>query len=315
MDIFKNRSIKYKLIIISLLTTGIVLLIASASLITNEFLLFRRSLIDDITVQARITGDNSAASLDFDDQKTAGEILSALKASTNIVHAVIYNKEGKVFAVYRREDVRETFFSPPDLPVEDSYHFTRKYLNVFQKIVSHDNVVGTIYIQSDLSRLVVALTRYGATVAVIIVVSLSIAFLILSRLQLTITRPIAMLRQVTSRIAQEDFSARAAADSRDEIGQLAVSFNKMVDDLQTSRLELVAARDYTENIMGSMLDTLIVVNTDRTIKTVNHAALAILGYTRDELVNKPIDLILPEVESLFDNTGITDQQRPALLLM
>lgn len=46
-----------------------------------------------------------------------------------------------------------------------------------------------------------------------------------------ITRPILALTQTTAAIAQGDFSRRLETDSRDEIGKLAESFNRMQDDL------------------------------------------------------------------------------------
>jgi HAMP domain-containing protein len=62
-------------------------------------------------------------------------------------------------------------------------------------------------------------------------------------------------------------------ESKNEIGQLAISFNRMADDLQKSTV----SKSYVDDILQSMMDTLIVINPDTTIQTVNQAMLNLLG--------------------------------------
>ena len=71
-------------------------------------------------------------------------------------------------------------------------------------------------------------------------------------------------------------------------------------DANNRQLEaLINAKDYTENILESMRDVLLVVNAEGTIETVNHFATRILGYTRKELVGKQVDDILLHTESIL----------------
>ena len=58
----------------------------------------------------------------------------------------------------------------------------------------------------------------------------------------TLTRPINVLTKATWKAAQGDFAQRLTSTSRDEVGQLARSFNKMADSLQHSRNELEFAQ-------------------------------------------------------------------------
>jgi len=54
------------------------------------------------------------------------------------------------------------------------------------------------------------------------------------------------------------------------------------------------SKQYVENIIHSMADTLIVVELDpqSRIKTINHATTTLLGYTEEELIGKPVSVIL-----------------------
>ncbi|MFH0787071.1 MAG: PAS domain S-box protein, partial [Pseudomonadota bacterium] len=73
----------------------------------------------------------------------------------------------------------------------------------------------------------------------------------------------------------------------DELEKLAQAFDNRAE-------QLVKAGDYVEDIIQTMPDTLVVVNPDSTIRTVNQAVLDLLGYEEQELVGKPLTLILEE---------------------
>jgi len=94
----------------------------------------------------------------------------------------------------------------------------------------------------------------------------------------------------TQQIAKGDFSQRV-----DFMGDFSKAFNSMVIDLDDHRKELT---EYTESIIKSMADTLIVLNLETKIKTINKAALDLLGYREEELIGKQIATIIKE-EDLF----------------
>lgn len=59
-------------------------------------------------------------------------------------------------------------------------------------------------------------------------------------------------------------------------------------------LALVEAKAYTDNIILSMADILMVINPDATIHTVNHALCEMLGYPEDELTGASLEMVLAE---------------------
>ncbi|OHB52962.1 MAG: hypothetical protein A2Y12_09880 [Planctomycetes bacterium GWF2_42_9] len=54
-----------------------------------------------------------------------------------------------------------------------------------------------------------------------------------------ITKPVAKLLKTTSAIESGDFTQRVSVESRDELGQLAVAFNKMTENLQNTTTSMV----------------------------------------------------------------------------
>ncbi len=77
--------------------------------------------------------------------------------------------------------------------------------------------------------------------------------------------------------------------------------------LYEAKVELEKAKDYTDNIIKSMADTLIVVDPDGTIETINQTTLDLLGYQENELIGKSINIIFGEEKTLLsEGSGLDD---------
>src|SRR5207244_12867141 len=94
------------LIRMTILTSSRALLLSWASFLIYDLISFRSLLTQDLSTQAEIIGYNSAAAMAFRDQTAATATLSALTAKGDIVGAVLYGPNGKMFARYfRREEI------------------------------------------------------------------------------------------------------------------------------------------------------------------------------------------------------------------
>lgn len=133
--------------------------------------------------------------------------------------------------------------------------------------------------------------------------------LVLTRL---ITVPLGNLANVAKEIERDNFSARAEVSAGDEIGELAKSFNRMADELEKSRGEMLFAKAYVENVVNSMADALIVVDLGAQIQTVNQAACQLLGYEKEEFLGKSVSLIAIE-ERIFKDTELKKLARKGVL--
>ncbi len=109
-----------------------------------------------------------------------------------------------------------------------------------------------------------------------------------------ILKPIKYLEETAGRIASGDLSAKAEINTGDEFEDLAETFNSMTETINKSRNELLETHNYTDNILRSMANILIVVNPDRTIRTVNRAAIELLGYPEEELIGRQAGSIILE---------------------
>lgn len=92
--------------------------------------------------------------------------------------------------------------------------------------------------------------------------------------------------------------------SKDEISKVIASYNNLVSHLEKTMI----SKDYVDNILKSMADTLVVASPSGRITEINQAALDLLGYQREELVEKEVEKILLEKEgtkrALFESSRL-----------
>jgi HD-GYP domain-containing protein (c-di-GMP phosphodiesterase class II) len=261
MDLIRKGSIRQKLMRISMLTTCVALLLTSVLLITNEVIAFRQSLIERMGVTAKIIGTNSTAALTFNDQKTAEETLSALKSGKNITCAVLFNRKGDVLAQYNRDgsagDCRRQAVGP------EGYHLGIHHLDILQRIQFDNESIGTLYIQSDLTELYRLIGWYSVTVFMVILLSIAIAFALMSRLQKIITKPLSEMADVMNTISGEkNYSVRVAVQSQDEVGILGEGFNEMLSQIQNRDTELELHRTHLQDLVTQRTEELARTNID-----------------------------------------------------
>jgi len=126
---------------------------------------------------------------------------------------------------------------------------------------------------------------FGMAVAVVVFLITTVLVTVLAN---RITSPLVELREGASKVAQGDLDFQIRVRARDEIGELADSFNEMTKDLKKTTV----SRNYLDDILGSMIDTLVVVDTERIIQSVNPALLELLGYKESDLIGEPFSKLL-----------------------
>lgn len=101
-------------------------------------------------------------------------------------------------------------------------------------------------------------------------------------------RPLERVTTSVKRIAAGHREELLELSSDDEIGALVAAFNTMTTRLQ----QTTVSRDYVDGIVESMHDALLTVSRTGIILSANQAACTLLGYRKDELVDRPVSLIL-----------------------
>ncbi|HHO75187.1 MAG TPA: response regulator [Deltaproteobacteria bacterium] len=270
MNFFHDLSINRKITAIIMFISGIVLLLSFAALITTDLLLYRSSMIKNISTLADIIGTNSTAALIFNDQDAAEEILEALSVEQNIVHATIYTIEGSLFASYHKgnpedkathhESDQDALNMPP-ASIEEGFYFDKDHFTLYKRIILDKESIGTVHLHSTLNEYYYRMRLYMGIGAVIMLASILLAFILSSRLQHIISEPILNLARTMNLISREKrYSLRAEKRGNDELGSLIDGFNEMLSLIQARDEELEKHSDHLENLVEIRTSELSKIN-------------------------------------------------------
>ncbi|MFH1217289.1 MAG: sensor domain-containing diguanylate cyclase [Pseudomonadota bacterium] len=110
--------------------------------------------------------------------------------------------------------------------------------------------------------------------------------------KLTLINPLAHIKDAVRAFGrgQRSFPVLEAMDAEDDIGELGAAIITMTKDLVSTTV----SKAYVDSILHNMNDSLIVTSLDFHIRSVNRAALDLLGYKHDELIGRHINTFLRE---------------------
>ena len=244
MRFLKDISIKQKLIVINLLTTGVALVIACMLFIQFERFTLRNNMIKELSVLSQIISNNSTAAIAFDDIATGEEILSALSVKKFISSACLYDKEQHIFATYQKPGEPYPF---PVRPGPLGNRFVDGHLIVVNSIELDNEMIGYIYLSYDLKESNERLQFYISIVVLVFLLASIVAFLITAKLQSIISAPVINLSRVAKDVSyKRDYSVRAVRQSQDEIGLLIDAFNNMLIQIQERDQALIKDQETLE---------------------------------------------------------------------
>jgi len=245
MSLSPAYSIRNRITELVLLTCGAAVLVSCSVFAVYDIVSTRKGLAQDVKLVAQITGSNSTAALSFDDPQSASEVLASLRAQPHIVEACIYRADGTVFAKYVRDGSAGAFVPPP--VSSPSLKYVSAFLEIFQEIQLQGDVVGTIYVKSDLLEVSARMVHFAWMILGVLLLSLLVVYLSAVRLQRLISEPILDLARTTFSVStRKDFSLRVTKRNNDEIGFLFDRFNEMLGQIQERDLALQQAREGLE---------------------------------------------------------------------
>jgi diguanylate cyclase (GGDEF)-like protein/PAS domain S-box-containing protein len=259
MKAFNEWSIRRKLLGLFLMMSLVTAVAVALPMAVFDFLGIRRAMTADVAMLADVLARNSTAALTFRDVTAAEEILEALRAEPSITAACIYDADAQPFAKYVR-DGNAARFVPPHAEKQGS-KFERDHLIQFREIALKGELLGAIYVESDLQRLNRRLREYFVVFGATLFVALALATLLAQQLQQPISKPLADLVSTAQAVSlANDYGIRATIESQDEFGLLGSTFNQMLEQIQKRDQQLLQHREQLEQTIVARTAELVVAN-------------------------------------------------------
>ncbi|MBW2383832.1 MAG: EAL domain-containing protein [Deltaproteobacteria bacterium] len=241
----RNGSIQRKIVSISLVAVGVSLLLASSSFVVYELLSARRATIERVATVSSMVADKSIAALALGNDEDARLNLEALRADGQIVAACFYAMDGDLFARYSPSHGGDC---PARAPAFLGHRFDGKRVSYVMQVKMEGAPIGSLLVRAHSLTTWSRVQRYLPVVAVVMLVSGTIATLLASRMQRAISLPILNLVATSRRVSFENnYTIRAERNGDDELGVLIESFNEMLGQIEQRDHELERHRDHLDD--------------------------------------------------------------------
>lgn len=236
----------------------------------STYQLQKTNLIDRIKVLSNGVSVNLQAALLFEDEITAAEVLNAFSADDDILQALLLKTDGSLFAEYRKDGL--VSLAPNQKLqaeiVDKGYALGNHAIYVLIPITLGSEEIAKIRLivskqgldNTRISAIQVAFTLFG----LIIIFS----YLFISKIQQWVITPVVSLNEAMQGIIlHAEFGQRPNVITKDELGDLTLSFNKMADKLEERQKQLnfvldkvEQERDFGEQIITAVQHGLFAVD-------------------------------------------------------
>ncbi len=127
--------------------------------------------------------------------------------------------------------------------VGPAFVVNENYITRYEPLRDHTGqIIGILYVGARQASYLRLLNNFDQRVTLVATFTIILTFIITTPVSRSITRPLKELRQLlrtSQRVTAGDLNARASVAAGGEVGQLATTFNEMLDTLQATQDQLV----------------------------------------------------------------------------
>ncbi|MFQ5498466.1 MAG: ATP-binding protein [Candidatus Zixiibacteriota bacterium] len=256
------------------------ILVVSSYLIERQAEGFMHTLLSSGERVVRVMASQAESGVLFESTFELQEMLNDLRSLEDVVYARVLTADGRVLADYGQCDTTEIsrtskIVYPGELGEGDNNNHSLvntsgvRFVEIVHPVVYHTESVdrenlgatsgtdpsgGKSISTEEIGSIQMILSlenvNQQAVTARIAAIVLALVVTILSIIVMTffvrhLTGPVKQLASVTQRVSEGKLSERVKIRRHDEIGQLAATFNKMIDSLEQSRNEI---EDYNRTL-------------------------------------------------------------------
>lgn len=264
-----------------------------------------RDQADDETIQANIQRllDNSSTS-EMIEMRVVDE-KGIVLATTDV--------SGKS-AIGKKNDYQDLDdFTIKSMKVADKDTHSRVLINVHPiQSMTGDTVLGALYVKSDIEEQYQQIKNIAVIFVTASLLAVGISMVVAILIAHSITQPIGEMREQALRIARGDYSRKVTVHGKDELGQLALTFNQLAEQIEETQDAMESERNRLNSVLSHMSDGVVATDRRGKVITINDMALSLLGISKEAAIGQNI-LNLLDIEKDYTLRKILESTEELLI--
>ncbi len=269
----EKKSVRAKLIITSLLVTGLAIMISLVISIVDDIRNTHQSTQEQLTIIADMTAASSSPALVFRDQQAAKDNLRLLHINQLITSARILDQQGNEFVSYQKTIATEQS--------NLSRLLSTYTLGLIESPIEfNDEVIGQLIFSIDMTSIWTSLFVQWLSKLFISSILLLMSYVILRKSSDYVLGPIHNLANAIREIINSgNYSLRVDNQTVDELGFLTEEFNLMLSKIEDRDNQLQQSNE----ALAQVQEPIVLRDAELRCQYVNPAFVNIFGYSLDDL--------------------------------
>jgi diguanylate cyclase (GGDEF)-like protein/PAS domain S-box-containing protein len=266
----EKKSVRDKLIITSLLVTGLAIMLSLIISIIDDVRYARQSTEQQLIILADMMATSSAPAIVFKDRQAAIDNLQLLHVNQLIVNAKILDQQGNEFVRYQKDKAQGASNSP--LPLTQ--------VRIDRPIVFNGDTLGLFLINADMSSIWSTLVTQWLMKLFVLGILFILSYIMLRKSSDYVLGPIHNLANAIREIINSgNYSLRVENQTVDELGILTEEFNLMLSKIEDRDNQLQQSNE----ALAQVQEPIVLRDAELRCQYVNPAFVKLFGYTLDEL--------------------------------
>ncbi|HXI13558.1 MAG TPA: diguanylate cyclase [Thermoanaerobaculia bacterium] len=262
MNFFSTLSVRWKLALLMTLLIGLISLVIFTYFPNRLKDQANGSLVEKAYGLTEMAAFSLGPGLSERDPARVAEALVGMRKNPDLVYVIVFDASGNLFTSFNEKVAEKYEFrripmnDGDELPlgpaggaqaaprtmqhreVRGGFSPTGEIFQTTVPVRFHGRAVGRIFAGLSVDRVNEQIRRSRATIALVSLLIFTIGVLAVFALSRLLTGPLSRIAQTAELISAGDTTHRATVTYDDEVGQLARSFNVMVDKLGTAKVAL-----------------------------------------------------------------------------
>lgn len=289
--------------------TFILILLISIEIIGAYFIRgLEKSMIDNFTkgMDTQVAALANTLSSELDQEKKNDENIQSNiqrlldnSSSSEMLEMRVVDEKGIVLAttdvssksaIGKKNDYRDLDdFTIKSYKVVDEDTHGRVLINVHPiQSLTGDTVLGALYVKSNIEDQYQQINNIAVIFVTASLLAVGISMVVALLIAHSITQPIGEMREQALRIARGDYSRKVTVHGKDELGQLALTFNQLAEQIEETQDAMESERNRLNSVLSHMSDGVVATDRRGKVITINDMALSLLGITKEQAIGKNI---------------------------